>query len=123
MTVTWRGLLIGWIIAFSAVVIWAVIALRNESDKTRELTRENKHTLVAVQAQERRNRNALREVCRQTGVIQGLAAATVQLLKFDIDQQAIPQKAVPAYTKALTAFQGYSSILHERPACREVVHP
>jgi hypothetical protein len=113
------GMTKGAMIAFTLVVIAAAFGFWRLED----VADKQQRTLDRVRAQQRQNLNALREVCRQGETIAGLTRPIIKLLEFDVSHNAVPELALPIYTEALRVFQGYSVILKERTACREITSP
>lgn len=89
----------------------------------RALIRQHEATIASTKAQARQNRNALREVCRQTSTLEGLADAGARLVAAAIASPQTPARSRPSLEHALQAFTGYGDALKERPACREVLKP
>jgi hypothetical protein len=93
------------------------------AEQAKTLGVANRATLKALRVQQQRTQNALREVCKQSDTIQALSDSTVDLLKAELDQHIVPERAIPAFTQTIKVFSGYSKILGERPACQKVLNP
>jgi hypothetical protein len=89
-------------------------AQRSRSADTRQRVDEARAAL-------RSQRHVLAELCRVSGVIDGLVESTTVLLTADA---AVAPKALrPVYRQTLATFVGYQSVLSQQTACATVKRP
>jgi hypothetical protein len=119
------GMTRGALVAVTLLVVAAIVGfvrLETLAADQRGVTRRLAKVVADVRQQQRRNEHALREVCRQATILQGVANAGENLAAGLLATGQLPHgRSQLIY--ALVRFRGYQVQLMERPACNEVLNP